>query len=46
MQLAMDHGWIVTFVAPGNPAAQVTVMRGDASAAVQPDASIEVDDVD
>jgi catechol 2,3-dioxygenase-like lactoylglutathione lyase family enzyme len=46
MELAMDHGWIVTFVAPGNPAAQVTVMREDASAAVQPDASIEVNDVD
>ena len=42
----MDLGWIVTFVAPGNSAAQISVMRQDASASVQPDASIEVDDVD
>ncbi len=42
----MDHGWIVTFAAPGNPGAQVSVMREDASASVQPDVSIEVDDVD
>ena len=42
----MDLGWIVTFVAPGNSAAQISVMRQDVSASVQPDASIEVDDVD
>ena len=46
LEVAMDHGWIVTFAAPGNPAAQISVMREDASAPVQPDASIEVDDVD
>ena len=46
LEIAMDHGWIVTFAAPGNPAAQISVMRADASASVQPDASIEVDDVD
>ena len=42
----MDHGWIVTFAAPGNPSAQISVMRQDASALVQPDVSVEVDDVD
>ena len=42
----MDHGWIVTLAAPGNPAAQVSLVREDASAPVRPDASIEVDDVD
>ena len=42
----MDLGWIVTYAAPDNPAAQIIVMRQDASASVQPDASIEVDDVD
>jgi uncharacterized glyoxalase superfamily protein PhnB len=36
----------VPFSAPGNSAAQISVMRQDASAPVQPDASIEVDDVD
>jgi catechol 2,3-dioxygenase-like lactoylglutathione lyase family enzyme len=46
LEVAMDHGWIVTFAAPGNPGAQISVMRRDASAPVQPDASIEVDDVD
>jgi predicted enzyme related to lactoylglutathione lyase len=46
LEVAMDLGWIVTFSAPGNSAAQISVMRQDASAPVQPDASIEVDDVD
>lgn len=46
LELAMDLGWIVTFSAPGNPAAQISVMRQDASASVAPDVSIEVDDVD
>ena len=46
LEVAMDLGWIVTFAAPGNPAAQLSVMRQDAGASVQPDVSIEVDDVD
>lgn len=46
LEVAMDLGWIVTFAAPGNPMAQISVMREDASAPVQPDVSIEVDDVD
>ena len=46
MEVAMDHGWIVTYAAPGNPAAQISVVADDASAPVRPDASIEVDDVD
>jgi predicted enzyme related to lactoylglutathione lyase len=46
LEVAMDHGWIVTFAAPDNPSAQISVMSRDASAAVHPDASIEVDDVD
>jgi catechol 2,3-dioxygenase-like lactoylglutathione lyase family enzyme len=46
LEVVMDHGWIVTFAAPGNPAAQLSVMREDASAPVAPDVSIEVDDVD
>lgn len=45
-EVVMDQGWIVTFGAPGNHAAQITVMRPDATAPVQPDASIQVDDVD
>lgn len=46
LEVAMDQGWIMTFAAPGNPSAQISLMRRDASAPVQPDASIEVDDVD
>src|SRR5262249_35250316 len=46
LEVAMDLGWIVTFAAPDNPTAQISVMRQDATAMVQPDASIEVDDVD
>jgi catechol 2,3-dioxygenase-like lactoylglutathione lyase family enzyme len=46
LEVAMDLGWVVAFAAPGNPAAQIIVMREDATASVQPDASIEVDDVD
>ena len=46
LEVAMDLGWIVTFAAPGNATAQISVMRRDASAPVQADVSIEVDDVD
>jgi catechol 2,3-dioxygenase-like lactoylglutathione lyase family enzyme len=46
LEVVMDLDWILTFAAPENPAAQVSVMRQDESASVQPDASIEVDDVD
>ena len=46
LEVVMDHGWIVTYAAPDNPQAQLSVMREDASAPVLPDVSIEVDDVD
>ena len=46
LEVVMDMGWIVTFADPGNPAAQISLMREDASAPVVPDASVEVDDVD
>ncbi len=42
----MDHGWILTFASPEHATAQISVMRRDASVPVQPDGSIEVDDVD
>lgn len=44
--VGMDMGWIVNFVAPDNPAAQVIVMDADQTARVQPDMTVEVDDVD
>ncbi|MFE3293362.1 VOC family protein [Rhodococcus sp. NPDC059234] len=42
----MNQGWVMTLASPSNPTAQLTLMRDDASAAVQPDLSVEVDDVD
>jgi predicted enzyme related to lactoylglutathione lyase len=46
LEVAMDMGWIVTLSAPGNPKAQITLMHRDATAAICPDVSIEVGDVD
>ncbi len=45
-EVGMDSDWIVTFVSPTNATAQVSVMKRDATAAVQPHVSVEVDDVD
>ena len=42
----MDLGWIVTLADPDRPDAQVSLMTRDATAAVVPDVSIQVDDVD
>lgn len=44
--VGMDMGWVITFVSPSNPTAQITVFRSDESGAVQPQMSIEVDNVD
>jgi catechol 2,3-dioxygenase-like lactoylglutathione lyase family enzyme len=45
-QVGMDMGWVITFVSPSNPTAQLTVFRSDDSANVQPQITIEVEDVD
>ena len=45
-EVAMDMGWIMTFVSPTNPSAQISVMRSDATAPVVPQLSVEVADVD
>ena len=45
-EVGMDMGWVVTLVSPLNPTAQVTLMSSDAAAPVQPQMSIEVEDVD
>ncbi|MFE3453073.1 VOC family protein [Nonomuraea sp. NPDC059194] len=42
----MNHGWIMTLASPAQPAAQLSVMTADRTAPVNPDVSIEVDDVD
>ena len=45
-QIAMDMDWVVTFVSPVNPTAQVTVMTRDATSPMQPQMSVEVSNVD
>ncbi len=45
-EIAMDSEWITTFASPTNPTAQVSIVKRDASAKVDPDISIEVADVD
>ncbi|MFE2377436.1 VOC family protein [Streptomyces sp. NPDC059398] len=42
----MNHGSLITLASPVNPTAQITLTTQDASAAVQPDVSVEVEDVD
>jgi len=44
--LAMDMGWIMTFVSPTHPTAQINVLRSDATAQVSPAVSVEVADAD
>ena len=46
LELAMDMGWILTFVSPSNPTAQITLMQASTSAVPNPNLSIEVEDVD
>jgi catechol 2,3-dioxygenase-like lactoylglutathione lyase family enzyme len=46
LEVVMDQGWVRTYAAPDNPMAQITVMQRDATAPVNPDVSVEVDDVD
>jgi len=45
-EMAMDMGFVMTFVSPSNPTAQITVVKDDGGSAVMPDVSVEVSDVD
>ena len=45
----MNHGWILTLASPGdetNRGPQISLMSRDLTAPVNPDVSVEVDDVD
>jgi catechol 2,3-dioxygenase-like lactoylglutathione lyase family enzyme len=44
--VAMDMGWVLTFVSPTNPTAQITVVQKTKEATPQANISIEVADVD
>ncbi|WP_329459488.1 VOC family protein [Streptomyces sp. NBC_01497] len=46
LEEVMDHGWIMTLASPTAPAAQISLLGRDRSAPVDPDISVEVDDVD
>jgi len=41
----MDLGWVMTFVSPNNPTAQITIIQKDQTAPMNPQISIEVEDV-
>ena len=45
LQRAMDLGWVMTFVSPNNPTAQITIIQKDQTAPMNPQISIEVEDV-
>ena len=45
-EMAMDMGFVMTFVSPSNPTAQISVLRDDGGPALLPDVSVEVADVD
>jgi catechol 2,3-dioxygenase-like lactoylglutathione lyase family enzyme len=45
-EMAMSMGWIMTFVSPTNPTAQVTVVQRKDSSEPHPDLTVEVSDVD
>lgn len=45
-EVVMDLGWIVTLSDATNPKAQLSLMTQDATAPLNPDVSVEVDDVD
>jgi len=46
LEVAMDMGFIVTLVSPGNPTAQISLLRDDDASTILPQISIEVADVD
>jgi catechol 2,3-dioxygenase-like lactoylglutathione lyase family enzyme len=46
LELAMDMGFVMTFVSPSNPTAQISIVRDDGGSTVLPDLSVEVADVD
>lgn len=45
MSVAMDHGWIITFVGSGSSAPQISFATEGGSGTPVPDFSIEVDDL-
>ena len=45
LEVGMDLGWIMTFGSTSNPTAQLTIIKKDQTAPVNPTLTIEVEDV-
>jgi len=45
LTVGMDMGFIITFVSPSNPTAQISVMRDDGASTLLPDVTVEVENV-
>ncbi len=45
-EVGMDMGFVITFVSPSNPTAQVTLCRDDGASPPVPNMTVEVADVD
>jgi catechol 2,3-dioxygenase-like lactoylglutathione lyase family enzyme len=46
LEMAMNLGWIMTFVSPSHSTAQLTVVKRTRSSEPHPDVTVEVSDVD
>lgn len=46
LDIVMDHGWIMTYAAPGDMRPQISIASEGGSGTPVPDLSIEVDDLD
>jgi predicted enzyme related to lactoylglutathione lyase len=46
LRVAMDMGWIATYVSPDNPTAQVSVVRGDPTPAAKQSVSLSIEVAD
>lgn len=46
LKLGMDLGFVMTFISPSNPTAQISVVRDEGASTLQPNMSVEVADVD
>jgi predicted enzyme related to lactoylglutathione lyase len=45
LELGMDLGWVITLGSPNNPTAQLTLIQKDQTAPLNPQITIEVEDV-
>jgi predicted enzyme related to lactoylglutathione lyase len=45
LEVGMDMDWIITFVSPENPKAQISIIKEDPEAQIHPDCSIQVENV-